>query len=622
MPVPPSSRDTSAPAGRTPADRDPASGASTRGVLLAGGAIAALAVVYLGAVVGTGDSVPAGTTVAGVAIGGQSVAEAEATLERELGPRSRAAVVVTTNGARHQLAPAKAGLAFDPAATAASAAGREWNPLALLGRFVGDHEVAPVIVVDEPALTASLEALAKDVDVAPVAADVVVKGVTPSVVPPVDGSSLQVPEAATAVTDSYVRTRLAVELPMATVTPAVSLQEAERVRDEVAVKALSAPIEVKAATASASLSPADIGRALRFEVKDASLVPALDGKSLRNDLGDAFAKIEKPGRDATFRIVDDKPRVVPSVTGFGVAPTALAAAVGGVLTADGDARVATVTLGRIDPKLTTEQARALGVKQKVSEYVQEFPYAAYRVQNIGTAAKYIDGTLLLPGQTFSMNDTIKERTAENGYTKGFVIGEGGIFKLDEGGGVSTATTTMFNAAWFAGLELTEHRAHSIWIPDRYKPGREATVAWGSFDMRFTNNTPYGIFITTEMTDESMTATMWSTKVYDEVGSSFGEFRNEVPHGTVYSTDAECHAQNGVDGFTITVKRTLTKDGKVLPAEEYTTTYSPSPTVVCGPDPSLKPSPSASGSAKPGASGSPKPGSGSATPKPSASASKT
>jgi hypothetical protein len=148
------------------------------------------------------------------------------------------------------------------------------------------------------------------------------------------------------------------------------------------------------------------------------------------------------------------------------------------------------------------------------------------------------------------------------------------------------------------------------------------VAWGSFDMRFTNNTPYGIFITTEMTDESMTATMWSTKVYDEVGSSFGEFRNEVPHGTVYSTDPECHAQNGVDGFTITVKRTLTKDGKVLPAEEYTTTYSPSPTVVCGPDPSLKPSPSASGSAKPGASGSPKPGSGSATPKPSASASKT
>jgi vancomycin resistance protein YoaR len=56
------------------------------------------------------------------------------------------------------------------------------------------------------------------------------------------------------------------------------------------------------------------------------------------------------------------------------------------------------------------------------------------VQNIGTAAKYIDGTLLLPGQTFSMNDTIKERTAENGYTKGFVIGEGGIFKMERAAG--------------------------------------------------------------------------------------------------------------------------------------------------------------------------------------------
>ena len=80
----------------------------------------------------------------------------------------------------------------------------------------------------------------------------------------------------------------------------------------------------------------------------------------------------------------------------------------------------------------------------------------------------IDGTVLKPGETFSLNDTVGERTAENGFVKGFII-ENGIFKEDYGGGVSQSATTTFNAAFFAGLEDVEHKPHSFYI-DRYPVG--------------------------------------------------------------------------------------------------------------------------------------------------------
>lgn len=77
-----------------------------------------------------------------------------------------------------------------------------------------------------------------------------------------------------------------------------------------------------------------------------------------------------------------------------------------------------------------------------------------------------------------MNDTVAERTVENGYAEGVVVGEGGVLTKDMGGGVSAATTATWTAAFFAGLEKVEQHAHSIYI-SRYTPGLEATVWWGS-----------------------------------------------------------------------------------------------------------------------------------------------
>ena len=209
--------------------------------------------------------------------------------------------------------------------------------------------------------------------------------------------------------------------------------------------------------------------------------------------------------------------------------------------------------------------------------------------NIGRAARYIDGTLLMPGQTFSMNDTVKERTVENGYTVGTVI-SGGRFAEELGGGVSTITTTMWHTAFYAGLERVEQRGHSFYI-SRYLPGLEATVAWGSLDLRFKNDSPYAVLIKASITNSSVTVTMYGTKRYRSRPSS-GRATNIRPFKTVYDPSPTCVVQPGVEGFRIVVTRVFHDlDGKVVKREPLTTSYNVADDIHCGSKPKPKPKPS-------------------------------
>src|SRR5690606_7531671 len=143
-----------------------------------------------------------------------------------------------------------------------------------------------------------------------------------------------------------------------------------------------------------------------------------------------------------------------------------------------------------------------------------FPYAEYRNTNIGRAAELINGTLLEPGDTFSLNGEVGERTEENGFVAGSML-SGGKFKAELRGGVSQSATTTYNAMFFAGLEDIEHQPHTLYI-DRYPAGREATVAWPTLDLKFRNNTDYGVLVQTVFkratpdSRGSLTVKMWST----------------------------------------------------------------------------------------------------------------
>ena len=579
-----------------------------RGLVVGGIVVGAVAAAYLGLVAATGDGLPRGATVLGVDVGGQSEAQAATTLTTSLGPRSTATIDAVVGSDHVSIVPADAGLAFDAKATVAGSSGRVWNPITLLQSFTGGPVLDPVVTVDDAKLAATVKSLAADSDSPAVEPAVAVTGTKASVTPGKNGTVVDQKAAADALAAAYLVSSDPVTLPLVEAQPTVS-GDAAQTALKTAQTTVAGPFTVNVAGKTATIPADALGAALSFSAENGQLVPKLDGDVLRAAVAPALSSVETPGRDATFAIVNNKPVVVPAKVGKGVNAELLATDVMAAITSGG-ARSIDAQIGTIDPKLTTEAAKALGVTQRMSTFTQHFPYAAYRVQNIGQAARSINGTLLLPGAVFSLNKTLGERTSANGYTKGFVIGPGGVFKEDLGGGVSTSATATWTAAFYAGLERIHTQAHSIWI-SRYRAGLEATVAWGSFDMSFKNDTPHGVYITTRMTNTSITVSIWGTKAYSDVKAVSGPRYNKVPAGgTQYDPTPTCHAQQGGEGFSIDVFRVFYKNGTEVKREKITTRYRPSPTVLCKPDPAKvtpSPTPSASTTAKP-----------TATPKPTAS----
>lgn len=540
---------------------------------------------YLFLAVGSGRVARAGTSVGGVDIGGLAQDEAAAKVEKALGPLAGKRLRVRVLDSTFKVSPAQAGLGLDAAGSVAPAFARTWNPVTLVSAFLNPRELPALPAVDRQRLAAEVESIAQQVDQPATDPTLDLQGGEASVTPGTPGRVLDQDATMAAMTDAVLRPRAPVAGVVRTVEPTVTSESVNEAAG-LARAAVSAPVTVNVAGVTARIPAEAIARALTFTSGDGTYTPVLDGEILHRSIADELSSVETPGRDATFRIRNGRPKVVPSRVGKGVSDDDLAAAVAGVIALPAGERNATVPVGVREPSLTTEQAKGLGVTEKLASFTQNFPYAAYRVQNIGQAAERINGTLLMPGEVFSLNDTILERTEANGYTVGFVVGPGGVFQEELGGGVSTSATATWTAAFYAGLERVQTVAHSIYI-SRYKPGLEATVAWGLFDLKFKNDTPNAVFITAGITDSSITVSMWGTKQYDSIEAEYGPRRDIVPFEKVYDDSPDCNGQNGVDGFTITVDRVFYKDGQEVRREPITTRYKPAPDVTCGKDPDKK-----------------------------------
>src|SRR5207248_495745 len=116
------------------------------------------------------------------------------------------------------------------------------------------------------------------------------------------------------------------------------------------------------------------------------------------------------------------------------------------------------------------------VKEQVSTFTTRYIAGQPRVTNIHRIADLVKGTVILPGETFSLNRAVGERTLAKGFVVDHQINEDGKFDDAVGGGISQFATTTFNAAFFGGLDFGEYQSHSIYI-SRYPFGREATVSW-------------------------------------------------------------------------------------------------------------------------------------------------
>ena len=549
-----------------------------RAVLLVLLALVVLGLAYAGAAAALSGRVPRGTSAAGIDLGGMSRAQAEAALSEGLATAVTAPLAVTAGDRDGELDPVAAGLVLDSAATAERAAGPAGHPLTLWRQLVGGGEVTPVTDVDDAALAAALADLAAAVDVPPVEGAIAFADGVPTPTEPAAGEVLDVERAAGVLAERWLTGGGPLALPVVVREPEVGAAAVERAMTELAGPAMSAPITVVVGTTSVELAPAQVAAALSTAPADGALELSVDGAALAAAVAEVAPEALTPAQDARLEVRDGAVAVVPGVDGTGFDPAALSGAAGAALTGTTPAeRTLTPALVPVEPETSTADAEALGVQEVVSEFSTKLTADAQRTENLRIAARTVNGTLMLPGDTFSLNEVLGERTPEKGYNKAPAI-SGGRLVADYGGGVSQVATTLFNAMYFAGLKDVEHKPHSFYI-SRYPVGREATVNYPTVDLKFTNDSPHGVLIETWLAGGEMHARFWSTKVWD-VTSETSARRNVKPPQTIVDDSQGCVKQAPSEGFDVTVTRTSTRAGEAPRVEEFRTHYIPEDSVTC------------------------------------------
>ncbi|MEU6915765.1 VanW family protein [Streptomyces olindensis] len=553
---------------------------------LAGGALAVgVGGLYLAGLLLTGGEIDSGTTVRGVEIGGLSRAEAVRKLERRLDAAASRELTVKVGDRTGTVDPRRAGLSYDVRETVDRAARTGNDPLSVFeGFFRSGGAVEPVVRVDEGKARAALGRLAKDLDQKVRDGAVGFEDGRVTQVAPRTGHALDADAAVAPLRASFLRgdADAVTPLPARETRPKVTADEVRRAVRTFAEPAVSAPVTLTAAGKRFTVGPKVLGEHLAMRPDgNGALRPELDAKGLRAApaVAGPLDGVTTTAENARLRPDGDRAVVTEdAVPGREVTDKALGKAVLPLLTRSGADRRGEVEVRTIQPEVTRENAAELGLTEKMSSFTVHFEPAEYRTRNIGRAVELINGSLVRPDETWSFNRTVGERTEENGFVEGIIILDD-KFQKASGGGVSAVATTVYNALFFAGVKPVEHGAHSFYI-ERYPEGREATVAWGSLDLRFTNDSGKAIYIQAESTDTSVTVSFLGTRKYDEIKSVKGP-RTEVkkPEKKV-SDDKECVPQTPLEGFDVTVERVFYNDGREVKREPFRTHYTPRDEIVC------------------------------------------
>lgn len=543
--------------------------------LWAGVGLVVVAGLYAGAQWAVAGSVPKGTSVAGVEIGGMDSEAAVAALEADLAPRAAEPVEVRAGEASSTIDPAEAGLSFDAQATVDGLTGFSLSPAHLWEHLVGSDAVPPVVDVSRPTLTSAISGLEESLKVEPVDGTVGFKGAKAVSTDAVEGSGVLVDEAVDAVADAWLVTSGPVDLPTEVVEPAVTQAETDAALEQ-AQQVVSGPVIVDVGEQSAELSPKALAQATSFKNTKGELKARFDGEKLVSDVVDGTDDLLTEPDDAHFVFSGGKPVVEGGEQGTTLDPDDTASAVGKA--ALSTERTTELKLVEREPEHTKEALEDMGVKEVVSSFSTPLTSEPIRTRNLVRGAEILTGTLVAPGDTFSLLDTLSPIDESNGFVAAGVVSNG-VHTDAVGGGLSQMATTTYNAGFFAGFDDAGHQPHSYWF-SRYPAGREATIYVGAIDMKFTNDTPYGAVLRSWVSGGELHVEIWSTKYY-EVKTSAGSKQNVQPATAVHKSGAGCEPYpGGNDGFTITNYRKVYHDGEQVKDEAKTWTYKPDNPVVC------------------------------------------
>lgn len=218
------------------------------------------------------------------------------------------------------------------------------------------------------------------------------------------------------------------------------------------------------------------------------------------------------------------------------------------------------------PKITKQQLSKIDAK--ISSYSTSFNSSQGRVTNIQLATNSINGTVLMPGETFSFNDIVGQRTEARGYQKAHVI-VNNEYVDDFGGGICQVSSTLYNAIVKANIDATERYSHTI-ASSYVDIGQDATVSWGGPDYKFKNTLKYPIYIEGSASNSSVSFNVYSNhelnkysyKIYSADKRTIEPTISIIEDSTLPEGE-EIYVKAPYTGHSATVYREIYENGKFV-----------------------------------------------------------
>ncbi|NKY69326.1 VanW family protein [Corynebacterium mucifaciens] len=537
------------------------------------GILAVVLALYLADLAMHRGDVPRGTHVGGVNIGAMAPADAKEKLKAELGGTADEAVMVRAGEQRAEFVPAQSGLGIDFDATVDAAGIASANPVERLRRLFTTREVDVVPTVDDVALNHQLDRLVGELHVDPADGVIRIEGGKAETQDPKPGQDVERTALRDEVTTGWLNPD-GVEVEPTQVQPAVDEAAMRAALDGPVRAALDGPVTVTGKDEFAAAVPQDrLGEIVQFPVVDGRIAPSVNQDAARAILGEQLVQTEVEGQNA--RVLE----------GGGVEPSVDGSVVDWDATMDGFServlgskpRAWDAVYKDVPAQFTTAQAENATFNDVVGSFTTG-GYSGASGTNIALVASTVNGAIVNPGETFSLNGYTGPRGTAQGYVESGIILDGHA-DTAVGGGISQFATTLYNASYFAGMTDVAHTPHSYYI-SRYPAGREATVYEGAIDLQFRNDSPYPVRIATSVGGGEVTVSLMGVKTVTVDSINGGRWAETAPE-PMSVPGSNCVPSSGTPGFTTSDTRVIYDlAGNELSRETQTTVYDPQPIVRC------------------------------------------
>lgn len=551
-------------------------------------ALAVLTLVLSLGFAGSSKTLPEGATIAGMDVGGLTTREAVTKLERRYEMLMRTPVVFTAGPREWSFRPNEMILEVDwrAAVETARRQGDGFAPvrgLRRLGaRFFGS-DVTPRARVSTAVLAHSLDVLSRRVDRTQRDAAIRLRGLKPELVRGATGRALDRQATARVIVASLVSLeRSPTALPVRITQPNVNAPDLEPALAQVRT-ALSAPVRLAHGPTRWRLPRWRIAKMLVLPSKGQTSVTI--GGAGANEFFERFrTAVDKEAVDAEFVVLpSDRVVVRPGKPGLELDVAAAGRAILAAALTPTD-RVARLVVQRAVPERTTREARAMGITGRVAGYTTYYGGEPNRIHNVQLVARMVDGAVIAPGATFSFNETTGERSPDRGFREAPVIINGEL-QNGIGGGVCQVSTTVFNAAYEAGLPIETRTNHALYIA-HYPQGRDATVNYPDIDLRFRNDTGRWLLLRTFVGSSALTVKLYGTPQNRRVESETTPLEvtgtpsvKRVPDPSMWTGVQVTEDSGEPSRKTSVTRRVYSENGKLLSETTWTSWYRSEPTIV-------------------------------------------